>query len=102
MARREQHIVPLSTQAVQVLRELELLTGPDGYVLPQTRDASRPISENTLTVGLRVLRYAHGQMIAEQGFNADWIERQLAHGPRDKVRAAYNGAQYRRAPGGDG
>ena len=106
MKMRERHIVPLSMQAVQILRDLERLTGPDGYVFPQSRNPSRPISENTLTVGLRVMGYSQGQMTAhgfrstastllnEQGFNADWIERQLAHGPRDKIRAAYNAAQY--------
>jgi integrase len=106
MKMREQHIVPLSQQAVTILRELELLTGPDGFVVPQARNPSRPISENTLTVALRVMGYAQGQMTAhgfrstastllnELGFNADHIERQLAHGPRDKVRAAYNSAQY--------
>jgi integrase len=42
---REQHIVPLSKQAVEILRELHALTGPDGYVFQQARNASRPISE---------------------------------------------------------
>jgi integrase len=106
MKMREAHLVPLADQAVQVLRELELISGPDGFVLPQARNFSRPISENTLSVALRVMGYAHGQMTAhgfrstastllnELGYNRDHIERQLSHGPRDKVRAAYNSAEY--------
>jgi integrase len=106
MKMREHHIVPLSRQAVAILRELEALTGPDGYVLPQARDASRPLSENALNVGLRVMGFAQGQMTShgfrstastllnERGVNGDHVERQLAHGPRDKVRATYNAAQY--------
>ena len=107
MKMRDQHIVPLSRQAVQVMRELEQLTGPDGFAFPQARNPSRPISENALTVGLRVMGYGAGQATAhgfrstastllnESGeWSADAIERQLAHGPRDKVRAAYNSAQH--------
>lgn len=106
MKMREQHIVPLSKQAVVILRELHPLTGPDGLVFPQARNASRPISENTLNVGLRACGYtkeqqtAHGfrsmasTLLNEQGFNRDWIERQLAHGERDNSRGSYNFAEY--------
>jgi len=102
----EQHIVPLSRQAIAILRELQPVTGPDGLVFPQTRNASRPISENTLNVALQTLGYTHEQqtphgfrstastLLNEQGWNRDAIERQLAHGPRDKVRGAYNSAEY--------
>jgi integrase len=106
MKMREQHIVPLAKQAVAILRELHPLTGPDGYVFPSVRNASRPMSENTLNVSLRRLGYdrdtmtAHGfrslasSLLNEQQWNKDAIERQLAHGERDKVRAAYNQADY--------
>jgi integrase len=108
MKMREQHIVPLSRQAVKLLRELEELTGgePGYYLFPQARNASRPISDNTLNVALRACGFtkdqhtAHGfrstasTLLNELGWNADAIERQLAHGPRDKVRAAYNSAQH--------
>jgi integrase len=106
MKMRELHIVPLARQAVAILRELHALTGPDGYVFPQARNASRPISNNTLNVALRACGYtkeqhtAHGfrstasTLLNELGWNPDAIERQLAHGPRDKVRAAYNSAQH--------
>jgi integrase len=108
MKMRELHVVPLSRQAVAILRELKPVTGADdkGFVFPQARNASRPISENTLNVALRSLGYtneqqtAHGfrstasTLLNEQGFNKDWIERQLAHGERDKSRDSYNAAQY--------
>jgi integrase len=102
----EYHLVPLSKQAVSILRELHPVTGPDGYVFPQVRNASRPMSENTLNVALRACGYtkeqqtAHGfrttasTLLNEQGFNPDAIERQLAHGERNKIRASYNAAQY--------
>jgi integrase len=103
----EHHVVPLSRQALAVLRALHPLTGPDGYVFPQVRNASRPISNNTLNAALRVLGYTKAQASAH-GFRStastllnesgDWrpdaIERQLAHGERNKVRSAYNSAQH--------
>jgi integrase len=106
MKMREYHIVPLSRQAVAILREVHLVSGPEGYVFPQARNASRPISENTLNVALRGIGYtkeqqtAHGfrrtasTLLNEQGWNRDAIERQLAHGERDPVRGSYNAAQY--------
>jgi integrase len=106
MKMREQHIVPLAKQAVVILRELHPLTGPTGYVFPSVRNASRPMSENTLNVALRRLGYdkntmtAHGfrslasSLLNEQQWHRDAIERQLAHGERDRIRAAYNHADY--------
>jgi integrase len=107
MKMREQHIVPLSRQAVAILRALYPLTGPDGFVFPQARSPSRPISNNTLGAALRTLGFsadqqsAHGfrstasTLLNESGkWHPDAIERQLAHGERNKVRAAYNSAQH--------
>jgi integrase len=106
MKMREYHIVPLSRQAVAILRELHPVSGPESYVFPQARNASRPISENTLNVALRGIGYtkeqqtAHGfrrtasTLLNEQGWNPDAIERQLAHGERDPIRSSYNAAQY--------
>lgn len=106
MKARVMHIVPLSTQAVEILRELHPLTGAGRYVFPSLRTAERPMSENTINGALRRLGYSGDQMtghgfrsmastlLNEQGWNRDAIERQLAHGERDEVRAAYNYAQY--------
>jgi integrase len=101
----EQHIVPLSRQAVAILRELRPLTGHCRYLFPSLRTRERPISENTLGAALRRLGYTKDEMTAhgframastllnERGFPPDVIELQLAHAERNKVRAAYNRAQ---------
>lgn len=106
---RKVHHVPLSRQAVELLREVHAITGPSGYVFPSIRTRLRPMSENTLNAGLRRLGYAPNEMTAH-GFRSmastllnecgkwspDAIERALAHGDRDKVRAAYHrGAHWK-------
>ena len=77
-----------------------------GLVFPGLRSLARPMSENTLNAALRRLGYgketmtAHGfrslasSILNEQHWHKDAIERQLAHGERDKIRAAYNHADY--------
>lgn len=104
MKMREAHIVPLSKQAVALLRELHKLTGRGELVFPGLRH-NRPISENTLNTALRAMGFAGDEMTAhgfralastrlnELGFAPDVIERQLAHTERNKVRAAYNRAE---------
>lgn len=106
MKMRELHIVPLSKQAVLVLRDLHALTGSGKYVFPGARTNGRPMSENTVNSGLRSLGYSPDEMtghgfrsmastrLNEQGWNRDAIERQLAHAERDDVRAAYNYAEH--------
>ena len=101
----EQHIVPLSRQAVAIVRELHALTGSGCYVFPSLLSAERPMSDNTINAALRRLGYGsdeqtgHGfrsmasTLLNEQGFPPDVIELQLAHSERNKVRAAYNRAQ---------
>jgi len=98
----EAHLVPLSRQALAILKEAQQLTGESQYVFPSTRSFQRPLSENTLNAALRRLGYskqemtAHGframasSLLNEQGWPPDIIERQLAHAERNKVRAAYN------------
>lgn len=105
MKMREPHLVPLSRQAVVALRDLKPLAGSSKYVLPHISTLARPMSENTLNAALDSMGYAgkfspHGfrrtasTLLNEQGFRPDVIERQLAHGERNKVRAAYNKATY--------
>ncbi len=103
MKMRKAHHVPLSRQAVDLFREVQAVTGPSGYVFPSVRTRARPMSENTINAGLRRLGYASDEMTAH-GFRAmastllnesgkwhpDAIERALAHGDNDKVRAAYH------------
>ncbi|MFI3136553.1 MAG: tyrosine-type recombinase/integrase [Methylococcaceae bacterium] len=107
MKMRDEHIVPLSRQAIEIFKEIHPLTGGGKYVFPSVRTNARPMSENTITGALRRLGYT-GQEMTAHGFrsmvstrlneshlfNPDAIERQLAHGDHDKIRAAYNRSQY--------
>ena len=103
MKMRKAHQVPLSRQSIALFREIHPLTGPAGYVFPSIRTHTRPMSENTVNAGLRRLGFAGDEMTAhgframastllnESGkWNPDAIERALAHGDADKVRAAYH------------
>jgi integrase len=102
-----QHIVPLSLQALAVLEELKDVTGHGRYLFPALGKPHRTMSENTINDALRTLGYSHDDMtghgfrsmastlLNEQGcWSADAIERQLAHGEGNHVRAAYNYAEY--------
>ncbi len=100
------HIVPLSEQAISILLQIKELTGKGKYVFPSVRTRLRPMSENTVNAALRRMGYTREEMtghgframastlLNEQGFKEDWIEMQLAHSERNKVRAAYNRAKY--------
>jgi integrase len=99
------HIVPLSRQAIAVLRELEKHSGNRQHVFPNQQHPAACMSENTMLYALYRMGYhsrttGHGfrsmasTILNEHGFRADVIERQLAHSERNTVRAAYNHAQY--------
>jgi integrase len=103
MKMRKARHIPLSRQAVDLFREVNAVTGPAGFVFPSIRTRARPMSENTVNAGLRRLGYSTDEMTAhgframastllnESGkWNPDAIERALAHGDTDKVRAAYH------------
>lgn len=108
MKMKAPHIVPLSRQAIVILRDLQPLTNrlDRQYVFPSERTWRRPMSNNTINAALRSLGYSHDQMtghgfrstastlLNELGWNRDAIERQLAHAERDSVRAAYNYAEH--------
>jgi len=101
------HIVPLSTQAVAILRELHPLTGRRTLVFPSLRSRDRPISENTINGALRRLGYAKDAMTGH-GFRAsartmldeilgarvDLLEHQLAHAVKDPLGRAYNRTKH--------
>jgi len=99
------HIIPLPTQAVAILREIHPLSGKGQYVFPSVSSSTKPMAKNTILSAIRSLGYtpdemtAHGfrhmasTLLNEQGFNADAIERQLAH-KASGVRAVYNAAEY--------
>ena len=106
MKMKEQHIVPLATQAIEIIQELHAYTGSGKYLFPSLRSATRPMSENTVLAALRRLGYSSAEMtghgfrsiastlLNEHGWNRDAIERQLAHAERNNIRAAYNYAEY--------
>ena len=107
MKNRRIHLVPLSRQAIAILKELQLLTGHGQYLFPGRRSPRRPMSENTINAALRNLGYDKNQMtghgfrsmastlLNEQGcWHPDAIERQLAHVEGNSVRAAYNYAEH--------
>lgn len=97
------HIVPLSTQAVALLKDLHLVTGDRQLAFPSLKGEGRPLSENTINAALTAMGYdgtrhrAHGfrasarTMLDEQlGYPAHLIEHQLAHAVKDANGRAYN------------
>lgn len=106
MKMKHPHIVPLAKQTVKLLRELNKLTGHSPFLFPgERRPLSQHMARDTLSKALRSMGYQgqatpHGframasTMLNEMGFHPDVIERQLAHKEPNKIRAAYNRAQY--------
>jgi integrase len=107
MKMKRPHRVPLAPRAVAILRDLQTLTGHGKYLFPSVRSASRCMSENTINAALRRMgfnkdemtghgfRSAASSMLNESGlWNADAIERQLAHLDNDSVRRAYARADF--------
>lgn len=107
MKMKREHKVPLSTQAVAILKELQPFTGNGKFLFPGTRSVLRPISEGTLGAALRRLGYSKDE-ICPHGFrttastllneslkfSADSIERALAHEDEDEIRKAYSRGAY--------
>jgi len=109
MKMKGRHIVPLSRQAVDILRELHPLTGAGRFVFPGVRDRGVHMSRESIRAALIRMGYgpdsdspmtAHGfrsmasTLLHEQGWNSDMIERQLAHAERNKIKGAYNHAEH--------
>ena len=107
MKMRFAHIVPLPTQALDILRELEPITGRNRYVMPSARRDGRPMSENGVRTALRSLGYSNEE-VTPHGFRAtartildevlgvriDYIEQQLAHAVKDTNGRAYNRTKH--------
>lgn len=107
MKMKTPHIVPLSSQAVNLLKTLQLITGRGPLLFPGERDHAKPMSNNTILKALERMGYkgrmtGHGfrgvasTLLHEMGFDHAHIELQLAHQERDEVSAAYNYATYLR------
>jgi len=101
------HIVPLAKQAVEVLREIQPLTGRGKYVFPGERDHDRPMSDNAIRSALRRMGWANDEMtphgframastiLDNMGYKQEWLERQLAHEEPNKIKAAYKREAWR-------
>ena len=105
MKMKRSHTVPLSDWALELLRELHGLTGNTPYLFPSRTKTTGFISDATLTriierLGYKGIATPHGfrslasSILNEQGYNPDAIERQLAHEESNRIRAAYNRAEY--------
>ena len=100
------HIVPLSFQSVDILKEIQPLTGNERYVFPSVRSTARPMSENTVLAALRRMGFTKEEMcghgframastlLHENGWASHLVELQLAHAEKNSVKAAYNHAEH--------
>ena len=100
---KNEHLVPLSRQAVVLLKQIKALTGDSTFVFPSVRSLDKPMSENTINKALRTIGYDTKTEVCGHGFRTmacsalnetglwsqDAIERQMSHKERNSVRAAY-------------
>lgn len=105
MKMEREHVVPLATQVVALLRELEPLTSDGEFLFPGLRTQTRPISNTAMNAGLRRLGFSQQELVVhgfrgmastrlnEMGLPPDVIELQLAHVEKNATRAAYNRAE---------
>ena len=105
MKMRRPHKVPLSRQAISLLKQLKPITGHYPFIFIGRNDQRKPISKESINQVIELLGYkgrltGHGfrhtmsTILHEQGFNSAWIELQLAHVDKNAIRGAYNHAQY--------
>ncbi|NBX02837.1 MAG: DUF4102 domain-containing protein [Alphaproteobacteria bacterium] len=105
MKMKRPHIVPLSSQALAILREIQKQTGDKTFIFHSPASKSKHISNGAVLMGLRRMGYqskmtGHGfrtlasTILNEKNYPSDWIERQLAHEDDDKIRGAYNRAEH--------
>lgn len=105
MKMRQEHLVPLPTQAVAILRKVQAVNGHRVHVFPHRDDREKRMSDATLRQALGYLgwagkysphatRHTGSTRLNELGFNRDWIERQLAHAEQNAVRGTYNQTEH--------
>lgn len=105
MKKRRPQLVPLSTQAIDILKKLQVITGNYSLVFPGRNDVRKPMSEASINKVIKLLGY-HGRLtghgfrhtmstiLHEHGFESAWIEMQLAHVDKNSIRGTYNHAHY--------
>lgn len=103
--KRRSHLVPLSSQAIEILNKLKVISGKYPLVFPGRNDVRRPMSDASINKMIKILGY-HGRLtghgfrhmmstiLHEHGFESAWIEMQLAHVDKNSIRGTYNHAQY--------
>lgn len=105
MKKRSSHLVPLSSQAIENLNKLKVISGKYQLVLPGRNDVRKPMSDASINKVIKMLGYhglltGHGfrhmmsTVLHEHGFESASIELQLAHVDKNSIRGTYNHAQY--------
>jgi len=106
MKMKVEHVIPLSRQAIEIVREALALSKGSRWLFPCLGNPEKPMSENTINDALRRMGYSNDEMtgqgvrtmastlLNEQGWPADAIEKQLSHIEENEVRGAYNQAKY--------
>ncbi|MDO2398858.1 tyrosine-type recombinase/integrase [Enterobacter hormaechei] len=105
MKMKRPHLVPLSTQALEIVQQLKVMTGQYPLVFPGRNDPRKTMSEASINQVFKRIGYTgkvtgHGfrhtmsTILHEEGFNTAWIETQLAHVDKNAMRGTYNHAQY--------
>ncbi|MCP5895368.1 tyrosine-type recombinase/integrase [Klebsiella pneumoniae] len=105
MKMKRPHLVPLSTQALEIVQQLKVMTGQYPLVFPGRNDPRKTMSEASINQVFKWIGYTgkvtgHGfrhtmsTILHEEGFNTEWIETQLAHVDKNAIRGTYNHALY--------
>ena len=105
MKKRKEHVMPLPSQAVEVLRSMHAITGKHAHVFPNRDDRTKPMTAAAMRQALKNLCWAGkysphatrttgSTKLNEMGYRSDWIEKQLAHVEMNAVRRTYNHADY--------
>ncbi|HIA4172802.1 tyrosine-type recombinase/integrase [Escherichia coli] len=105
MKMRRPHIVPLSTQVIEIFQQLKPITEHYPYIFIGRNNRTKPISKESVSQVIELLGYkgratGHGfrhtmsTILHEHGFNSAWIELQLAHADKNNIRGTYNHALY--------
>ncbi|MBJ9243280.1 tyrosine-type recombinase/integrase [Citrobacter koseri] len=105
MKMKRPHLVPLSTQALEIVQQLKVMSGQYPLVFPGRNDPRKTMSEASINQVFKRIGYTgkvtgHGfrhtmsTILHEEGFNTAWIETQLAHVDKNAIRGTYNHALY--------
>lgn len=105
MKMRRTHVVPLSEQVIDLLKQIQPINGSYQYVFPSRTDYRKHLSDMAINTMIRRMGYSgratgHGfrhtmsTILHDQDFNTAWVEKQLAHVDKNSIRGTYNHAQY--------